>query len=45
MPAILIEVGFITNEGDREFMTSSAGKEAITYAIYRGFYDWWHGNS
>lgn len=36
MPAILAECGFITNEGDRKYMSTKKGRQAIADAISDG---------
>jgi N-acetylmuramoyl-L-alanine amidase len=33
MPAVLTEIGFLSNASDRRYMTSEAGKEAIARSI------------
>lgn len=37
MPAVLVEVGFISNENEEKYMNSVAGQKAISQAIYDGF--------
>lgn len=37
MPSILIELGFITNPAEEEFMNSEQGKVYLASAIYRAF--------
>ncbi|MBQ4038796.1 MAG: N-acetylmuramoyl-L-alanine amidase [Bacteroidaceae bacterium] len=37
MPSILIELGFISNPGDMKYLSSSAGKQALTKGIFDGF--------
>jgi N-acetylmuramoyl-L-alanine amidase len=37
MPAILIELGFLTNKGEEDFLNSAQGKELMASAIYRAF--------
>lgn len=37
MPAVLVEVGFITNVEDERFMMSSAGQEKLVKSIFAGF--------
>lgn len=36
MPSILVEIGFITNQHDKEFILSKEGQEKIANAIYLG---------
>ncbi len=43
MPAVLIEVGFITNYADRKYITSSKGQQAISTAIFHAFEDYKEG--
>lgn len=40
MPAILTEVGFITNEKDKNYMNSKEGVEQIAQCIYLGLKDY-----
>ncbi len=35
-PAVLVETAFISNESDREYLTSNSGQEALAEAICRG---------
>lgn len=35
MPAVLVELGFLTNHGEEDFLQSSRGKELMASAIYR----------
>ena len=35
MPAVLVELGFLTNPGEEDFLQSSRGKELLASAIYR----------
>ena len=37
MPAILIELGFLTNRKEEDFLNSQNGKELMASAIYRSF--------
>ena len=37
MPSILIELGFITNSIEEDFLASSAGQQALTKGIFEGF--------
>lgn len=37
MPSILIELGYISNQSDREYMTSSKGVEELSKCIYQAF--------
>ena len=37
MPSILIELGFITNSIEENFLASSAGQQALTKGIFEGF--------
>ena len=37
MPSILIELGFISNVSDMEYLNSAAGKRALTKGIFEGF--------
>lgn len=37
MPAVLVEVGFITNAEDERFMMSSAGQDKLVKSIFSGF--------
>ena len=37
MPSILIELGFISNPGDMKYLSSDAGKLALTKGIFDGF--------
>lgn len=36
MPAILVEVGYITNRNEEKFMASDEGQKVLAAAIYRG---------
>lgn len=36
MPAILTEIGFISNANDQQYMTSKAGQEEIAQCIFKG---------
>jgi len=35
MPAVLVELGFLTNPGEEDFLQSTPGKELLASAIYR----------
>lgn len=35
MPAVLVELGFLTNPGEEDFLQSTQGKELLASAIYR----------
>ena len=37
MPSILIELGFITNSVEENFLASSSGQQALTKGIFEGF--------
>jgi len=37
MPAILIELGFLTNKKEEDFLNTQSGKELMASAIYRSF--------
>jgi N-acetylmuramoyl-L-alanine amidase len=37
MPAVLIEVGFISNPGERKFLASESGKDKISESIFQAF--------
>jgi N-acetylmuramoyl-L-alanine amidase len=37
MPSILIELGFLTNHAEEDFLNSTNGKELMASAIYRAF--------
>ena len=37
MPSILIELGFLTNKGEEDFLNSEDGKAYMASAIFRGF--------
>jgi len=36
MPSVLVEVGYISNPDEREFLTSTAGQQSIARGIYNG---------
>ena len=36
MPSVLVEVGYITNPKEREFLTSAAGQKSLARGIYNG---------
>jgi N-acetylmuramoyl-L-alanine amidase len=40
MPSVLIETGFISNQKEREFLTSKTGQVYIASAIFRAFRDY-----
>lgn len=40
MPAVLVELGFLTNKSEEDFMMSSNGKDLLASAIYRAFRDY-----
>ena len=40
MPAVLVEVGFITNPSEQRFLTSDYGQSIIASAIYRAVRDY-----
>ena len=47
MPSTLIELGFLTNSAEEDFLVSEQGKEYMSSAIYRAFKsykDKYHGN-
>ncbi|WP_320113185.1 N-acetylmuramoyl-L-alanine amidase [Draconibacterium orientale] len=37
MPSVLIETGFISHNGERQYLTSEAGRTRLAYAIFRAF--------
>lgn len=37
MPAVLVEVGFLSNVQEEKFLATAEGKDKISKAIYRGF--------
>ncbi|MFM2155381.1 MAG: hypothetical protein RL516_130 [Bacteroidota bacterium] len=37
MPSVLIESGFLTNDGDQRFLSSDAGQASMASSIYRAF--------
>lgn len=40
IPAVLLEIGFVSNKGDREFMLSEEGQKAIAEAVVNGIEDY-----
>ncbi len=36
MPSVLVEIGFITNNSERSYLTSSNGESSVTESIYHG---------
>ncbi|MFY9298582.1 MAG: N-acetylmuramoyl-L-alanine amidase [Limnochordia bacterium] len=40
IPAVLIEIGFVSNKHDREFMLSESGRQAIAKAVANGIQDY-----
>ncbi|MGB7841626.1 MAG: N-acetylmuramoyl-L-alanine amidase [Salinimicrobium sp.] len=36
-PGVMVEMGFLTNDEDRKFLTSEAGQEKIAGSIYQSF--------
>ena len=36
MPSVLVEVGYLTNPDEREFLTSAAGQKSLARGIYNG---------
>ena len=37
MPSVLIETGFISHNGERQYLSSEAGRTRLAYAIFRAF--------
>lgn len=37
MPSVLVEIGFISNLGEKKFLTSEAGREKISESIFQAF--------
>ncbi len=37
MPSVLTEIGFLSNESDRKFLTSAAGQKKIATALFNAF--------
>lgn len=42
MPSVLIELGFLTNNNEEDFLISSRGQELMASGIYRAFKDYKH---
>jgi N-acetylmuramoyl-L-alanine amidase len=40
MPSVLIELGFLTNKEEEDFLVSSTGQDYVASAIYRAFKDY-----
>ncbi|MBL7942224.1 MAG: N-acetylmuramoyl-L-alanine amidase, partial [Flavobacteriales bacterium] len=40
MPAVLVELGFLTNQSEEDFLQSADGKTYLASAIYRAFKDY-----
>ncbi|MDX5447277.1 MAG: N-acetylmuramoyl-L-alanine amidase [Bacteroidota bacterium] len=40
MPSLLVELGFLTNKAEEDFLQSQRGKELMASAIYRAFKDY-----
>jgi N-acetylmuramoyl-L-alanine amidase len=40
VPTVLVEIGFVSNKRDREFMLSEAGRQAIANAVADGIQDY-----
>jgi N-acetylmuramoyl-L-alanine amidase len=40
MPSVLIELGFLTNKEEEDFLNSEKGKDYVASAIYRAFKDY-----
>ena len=40
MPSVLIETGFISHNGERQYLTSEAGRTRLAYSIFRAFRDY-----
>jgi N-acetylmuramoyl-L-alanine amidase len=36
MPSVLVELGFITNNNERQYLTSNSGQESVAESIYDG---------
>lgn len=43
IPTVIIEIGFVSNKHDREFMLSDEGQQAIANAIARGIEEYFKG--
>lgn len=43
VPAVIVEIGFVSNKNDREFMLSNEGQKAIALAIVQGLEDYYKG--
>ncbi|MFN9968943.1 MAG: N-acetylmuramoyl-L-alanine amidase, partial [Phycisphaerae bacterium] len=42
MPSVLVELGFLTNAEEEDFLQSEQGKGYMSSAIYRAFKDYYH---
>ncbi|MHB8963735.1 MAG: N-acetylmuramoyl-L-alanine amidase family protein, partial [Saccharofermentanales bacterium] len=40
LASILIEMGYLSNSGDRAFLTDPAGQMRISYAVAYGIYEY-----
>jgi len=40
MPSVLIELGFLTNKEDEDFLNSTTGQDYVASAVYRAFKDY-----
>ena len=40
MPAVLVEIGFMTNEGEESFMASEKGQSHYANALYKSIRDY-----
>lgn len=41
MPRVLVEMGFVSNAGDRDFITSDAGQKKIVDGVFDGFSEYY----